>query len=102
MGDAKSAGLRRLKGEKQQMTRGNSPEAWNRLLSDLDEKLQLGLLDRLKRVASYHVEDETLFIEPGSPDDAQYLTKDTVFQQLELLAQETVKVERVKIKLRSE
>jgi hypothetical protein len=77
--------------------RGNNPDLWDKLLSDLDEKLQLGLLDRLRRVAAYHFESEILFIDPATPEDANYLTKGATFQQLELLAQDSTKVREVKV-----
>jgi hypothetical protein len=77
--------------------RGNNPELWEKLLSDLDEKLQLGLLDRLRRVAAYHFESDLLFLDPATPDDAAYLTKGSTFQQLELLAQDATKVREVRV-----
>jgi hypothetical protein len=77
--------------------RGNRPELWERLLSELDEKLQLGLLDRLRRVGAYHFETDILFIDPSSADDVSYLTKGPTFQQLELLAQDATKIREVRI-----
>jgi hypothetical protein len=81
--------------------KGNNAELWEKLLTELDEKLQLGLLDHLKRIASYHFEDDVLYVEPGTPEDEKYLTKDSALQQLQLLAQVACKVDRVKIKKRS-
>ena len=78
--------------------KGNNPELWQKLQTVLDDKLQLGLLNYLQRVESYHFEDDTLFVEPGSVEDYEYLTRDAVFQQLQVLAQDAVKVEKVKIK----
>lgn len=78
-------------------TKGNNPELWETLLKALDEKLQLGLLDRMRRVAHYHFEGDTLFIEPATEEEAAYLSKDSVFHHLELLAQDAVGVEKVKI-----
>jgi hypothetical protein len=66
--------------------KGNSSEKWEKLLTELDEKLQLGLLDRLRRVTSYHFEDQTLFIVAGSSQDLEYLQKDSVKQQLAIFA----------------
>ncbi len=60
--------------------------------------MQFGLLDRLHKISAYHFEEDILFIDPGSPEDEQYLKKDSVMQQLELLAQDIIKIERVKIK----
>ncbi|MBX7143076.1 MAG: hypothetical protein K1X79_01360 [Oligoflexia bacterium] len=80
------------------VTRGNNSELWNKLLHELDEKLQLGLLDRLRRATSYHFEAETLYIEPGDANDLKYLQKDSALQQLQIFAQLACKVEKVKIK----
>lgn len=78
--------------------RGNNPGLWDKLLSVLDERLQLGLLDRLRRVASYHFEDQILLIEAGSPEDEKYLSRPTVLQQLQLLAQDAVGVEKLTLR----
>lgn len=76
-------------------TKGNDPERWDKLLTTLDDKLQLGLLDHLERVSSYHFEQSTLFIQPGSEADLKYLTKPAFFQQLLLFAQDATGVEKV-------
>lgn len=81
-------------------TRGNSPELWNKLLEILDEKLQLGLLDKLRRVSSYHFEDSILFIEAGTADDETYLSKSVTLQQLAIFAEDVTKVKEIKIKPR--
>ena len=78
--------------------KGNNPDLWSRLLTQLDDKLQFGLLERLRRAASYHFEGEILYIEPGSADDEVYLAKGSVFQQLQVFAQAATNVERVKLK----
>jgi len=80
------------------VAKGNNPELWDKLLAVLDDKLQLGLLEHMRRVATYHFEDDTLFLEPGNPEDCTYLSKETVFHHLQLLAQDAVKVEKIKIK----
>lgn len=67
-------------------SRGNFPDKWNKLLEELDEKLQLGLLDRLRRVTSYHFESTTLYIEPATVEDIAYLEKDSVRQQLSVFS----------------
>lgn len=77
--------------------KGNSPELWCRLLSELDEKLQLGLLDRLRRVEAYHFETDILFIDPANPDDCAYLTRGATLQHLELLAQDATNIREVRI-----
>jgi len=71
---------------------------WLKFLDALDEKLQLGLLNYLQRIAAYHFEEDVLYIEPGSAEDSDYLSRDSVLQHLQLLAQDAIKVERVKIK----
>jgi hypothetical protein len=78
--------------------KGNNPALWDKFLADLDDKLQLGLLDRLRRVQAYHFESETLFIEAGSPEDEAYLQKGAQFQQLALLAEHSTGVREVKIR----
>ncbi len=78
--------------------KGNNPALWEKFLADLDEKLQLGLLDRLRRVQGYHFESDTLFLEPGSKDDEAYLQKSAQFTQLSLLAQHSTGVSEVKFR----
>ena len=79
-------------------SRGNNPELWSRLLEVLDDKLQLGLLDHLKRVLSYHFEVDQLIVCVNEGSDAQYLTKSAVFQQLTLFAQDATGVKEVVVK----
>lgn len=79
-------------------TKGNSQELWEKFLNLLDEKLQLGLLEHMRRVSAYHIEDDVLYINPGSEEDLKYLSKDAVFQQLQILAKDTLKVDRVKLR----
>lgn len=78
--------------------KGNNPELWNKLLTDLDEKLQLGLLDKLRRCKAYQFESETLIIEAGSEADEMYLKKSAVWQQLEVLAHDATGISEVKLK----
>lgn len=80
--------------------KGNDPAKWEKLLADLDEKLQLGLLTRLRRVTSYHFEGDLLFIEPGSVDDENYLSKPATLQQLCVLAHDSLMVREVALKPR--
>ncbi|MCO6430928.1 MAG: hypothetical protein J5J00_08710 [Deltaproteobacteria bacterium] len=86
--------------------KGNQPERWEKLLMALDEKLQLGLLDRLRRVTRYEFTKESageaLIIETASAEDEEYLSKEPFFHQLELLAQDAIGVERVQINRREE
>jgi hypothetical protein len=77
--------------------RGNCPELWEKLLSELDEKLQLGLLDRLRRVGAYHFETDILFIDPATIEDEAYLSKGPTLQHLELLAEGATKIKEVRI-----
>lgn len=69
------------------ISRGNNPEFWNKLLQELDEKLQLGLLDKLRRASGYHLESGTLWIDPGSSVDEEYLKRPSVTQQLLLFSE---------------
>lgn len=78
--------------------RGNDPEKWEALLQTLDEKLQLGLLEHLRRVSAYHLEDDILYIDPGSEEDEEYLKRDSTFQQLQVLATDSIQIDKVKIK----
>ena len=81
--------------------KGNNPELWNKLLEALDEKLQMALLDKVRRITSYHFEDGVLYVEAGTADDEEYLKKSSTFQQLQLFAQDATKVREVRIKPRS-
>jgi len=78
--------------------KGNNPEKWNKILDILDEKLQLGLLDVLRRVNSYHFEENILYIEPSSEEDGDYLSEPYVLEQLLLLTGDAVKVEKVELR----
>lgn len=78
-------------------SKGNNPELWNKLLEELDERLQLGLLDYLKRIASYHFEDQTLTIQAASEDDFTYLSRSAVSTQLKIFAEEIAGIEKIKL-----
>lgn len=78
-------------------SKGNRPELWEKFLEHLDDKLQLGLLDQMRRVSSYHFESDVLYIQPSSESDYEYLKEGSHFQQLEILAQAALKVDRVKL-----
>ena len=80
--------------------KGNNQQLWDKLLVELDEKLQLGLLDKLRRVQGYHFEEQILFIEPASNEDHSYLSKGATLQHLELLAQDATGVREVRIRTR--
>jgi hypothetical protein len=82
-------------------TKGNNPELWQKLLTNLDEKLQLGLLDKLRRIEAYHFEGETLFLEAATDEDESYLSKSATLQHLELLAQDATGVRELRIKKRA-
>jgi hypothetical protein len=81
--------------------KGNNPTLWNSLLEELDEKLQLGLLDKLRRIQGYHFEGETLILEAGTDDDESYLKRSSTLQQLLLYAQDATGVKDVKVKPRA-
>ncbi|HMO02947.1 MAG TPA: hypothetical protein PKD37_07870 [Oligoflexia bacterium] len=77
--------------------RGNNAEAWDLLVQSLDDKLQFALLERIKRVAAYHLEDTTLIIQPGNADDFEYLNTTTILQQLSIFAEAAIGVKEVKL-----
>ena len=79
-------------------SKGNNPERWEKFLHGLDDKLQLGLLDKMHKIAAYHFEEDVLYLQPGSTQDEEYLKRDSVFHQLELLAQDLIAVDKVKLK----
>jgi len=79
------------------VNKGNNTECWTALLDSLSEKLQLNLLDKLRKVTSYHFEDGKLFIIPSSFAEYEYFLKDHVAKQLNLLAQDACKVKKVEI-----
>ncbi len=68
---------------------GNAPTAWAALLELLDERMQLGLLERLRRCKVYHFEGSLLMLEAGNPADRDYLCKTAVQQQLVVFAKDT-------------
>lgn len=74
---------------------GNDTARWEMFLHSLDEKLQFGLLDNVRRVSGYHFEGSILYLEIANKDVEEYLRKDSNFQQLQVLAQAAVKVEKV-------
>ena len=78
--------------------KGNQPAVWEKFLNLLDERLQFGLLERLRRVKSYHIEGSILYIEPSSEIDTAYLKKSAVFIQLGILAKDGCGTEKVEIK----
>ena len=79
-------------------TQGNNPELWNALLALLDDRMQFGLLTHLRRCAGYHFEGDSLFLETATQADYDYLTRDTVSQQLSLLASDIDGAKKVVVK----
>ena len=80
------------------LSKGNDPDRWQRLLDSLDEKLQLGLLDQLRKVQSYHFEGNSLFLEGFSKEQCEYLSRPVVLQQLQFLAQDAIGIQEVHLK----
>lgn len=78
--------------------KGNDRGRWEKYLNALDEKLQLGLLDHLRKVAGYHFEGDVLYIEPATAEEMTYLSRDPVLQQLQLHAQDSIGITEVRIK----
>ena len=79
-------------------SRGNNPKAWEKFLDTLDEKLQFGLLARIKNSTSYHFEESILYIEFNQQTDIDYLNKDAMKQQLQILAKDILGVEKVVVR----
>lgn len=82
--------------------KGNNSIIWQALLECLSEKLQLNLLDKLRRVQSYHCEENVLYISPGNEADVAYFKKDAVMAQLTLHAQSCFKNNNLKVTILSE
>jgi hypothetical protein len=76
----------------------NNSKLWEKLIAVLDDKLQFGLLERVRRAAQYKFEGDTLIIAPGSKEDSAYLRKESVHQQLSLFAEQSTKVKKVLIR----
>ena len=74
---------------------GNNPEAWKKFLNTLDERLQFGLLSKIQNASAYHFEETTLYIEFLNQADIDYLAKDAMKQQLQILAQDILAVKEV-------
>lgn len=78
--------------------KGNDSERWNKLLQVLDEKLQFGLLENLRSSVGYEFDGNTLTVECDETSVRDYLSRSAVLHQLELLAQDAVKVEKIVIR----
>ena len=81
---------------------GNDRARWKKLLDGIDEKLQFGLLDHLRRARLFHFEENTLFIESAAQEDLEYLARPHVHQQLELFAQDLMGVDKVIVRMSPE
>ena len=78
-------------------SKGNNPVLWQKLLDEVEDKLQLGLLDHLRRVAAYHFEDDLLIIAAGTEQDREYFEKSTTIQTLKLFAEKVAGVACVRV-----
>jgi hypothetical protein len=74
---------------------GNDSPRWNTLLTELDKKFQLGLLEKLRSAKSFHFEGNSLHIECHSKSDLDYLSKPAVKTQLAVFAGDAIKVEEI-------
>ena len=83
-------------------SKGNNPELWTKLLGDVEDKLQLGLLDHLRRVAAYHFEQDLLIIQPGTEADKNYFEKTTTLQTLKLFAEKAAGISKIRIEAEME
>ncbi len=80
-------------------SKGNNEEAWQALLDSLNDKLQLGLLDHLRRAKSYHLESSILYIVPSNQSDYSYLTQASNLEPLRIFAEDVISgVSKVEIK----
>jgi hypothetical protein len=77
--------------------KGNDSARYAKLLTSLDEKLQLGLLTPLRRVSSYFFEGSTLFLNPATTTDREYLAKESVQRQLAVYANDACGVDAIAI-----
>ena len=73
---------------------GNNPKAWEKFLETLDDRLQFGLLTQIKNAISYHFEEATLYLEFENQSAIDYLSKDAMNQQLQILAKDILCVRR--------
>lgn len=62
---------------------------WESLLVTLDERLQLGLLNKLEALNGHYLEGNTIILETNNNLDYEYLSKPQVKQQIELFLRET-------------
>ena len=74
---------------------GNDDIRWQKLLETLDAKFQLGLLEKLRNVASYHLDGATLFIEFHNSSDREYFQKASVQTQLAIFASDAINVTEI-------
>jgi hypothetical protein len=79
-------------------SQGNDPARWEKILNELDEKLQFGTLERLRRVSSYHFEGDALIIALERADDFEYLSKASTKTQLQIFAQDASRVTSIEVK----
>lgn len=62
---------------------------WENLLLMLDDRLQLGLLNKLEALNGHYLEGDTIILETNNQLDFEYLSKPQVKQQIELFLKET-------------
>lgn len=70
---------------------------WNKILDELDNKLQFGLLERLRRVQTYHFQGSSLTLVVTNTVDLEYFQKTGVNTQLIVFAQDAAGVKEVLI-----
>ncbi len=79
-------------------TKGNDLPRWDKILQALDDKLQLGLLEHLRRAVSYHFESQVLYIEAADNKDYEYLSRESVKQQLKIISEDSANVDEIIIR----
>ena len=62
---------------------------WEQLIDYLGEKLQLGLLEKLRRVNCYQFEGEVLTIEPNNTKDKEFFKQSIIKTQIEMYLQDS-------------
>ncbi len=76
----------------------NNNQRWQKFLDILDEKLQLGLLNHLRKVQNFSFDNDTLILEIENQIDLNYFKNEAFLQQLKVLAKDAISVKDVIIK----
>ena len=77
------------------MTSSASDQVWRKILENMEEKLQLGLLEQTRGVASAAIEGSTITLRVATPEAAEFFAAHVNQQRLIILARPIVHLERV-------